>query len=145
MIGYVLVTWLLLLVGFVVGWVLRFRTMTAAKTVLDRRLLVAISHLLEDAESALSSIEGTGVHRQVQQHFTRAKAGVTMAQPMVRNLLGIEQPRWQAESVMQAVALPNGGAWIGPVNTAASHGPGCACVICAARTLDFPGADRHSL
>jgi hypothetical protein len=133
---------------FTLGWVIRFRLYVVERDALqlDRRLLVSVSHLLEDAESALSSIEGVGAHRFVQQRltdaFVRAKSCVTLAQPVVRKLLGVDQQI--GRGAVQAIALPNGGAWLGPVQTA-PHGHGCQCVICAARALDFPGADRHSL
>lgn len=85
--------WAVLLVGFTVGWIGRWRAMAvdgALRAGADHQLLVSISHLLEDAEAGLSSIEGTGGHRGVEQ-FTTVKSKVCLAQAMARNLLGVEQ------------------------------------------------------
>lgn len=78
-----------LVVGFLVGWLVR--SPRSVRASYDRTLLVSVSHLLEDAESALNSLEGEGVHRANPLLFARVKGKVALAQTMVRNLLGLEQ------------------------------------------------------
>lgn len=82
-------------VGFMVGlylgrWV--WRPGRSLVTPIDRGLLLSISHLLEDAEAGLSSIEGTGEHRSgTLWRFVEVKSKVCLAQTVARNLLGVEQ------------------------------------------------------